>query len=244
MSSAAQPSTGQFLPTRWSLVVAAQERDGPRSAGALAELCHAYWYPLYAFVRRQGHGPEEAQDLTQEFFARLLEKDYLAAVDPAKGRFRSFLLVACKHFLANECDRANAQKRGGRVSFHSLQWHDAEERYAQEPAHELTPEKLFERRWALALLDQVLNRLHGEYVQAKKGPLFDRLKEALVGGRDAAGYSQAGADLGLSEGAIKVAVHRLRKRYRELLLEEIGRTVDDAAQIDEEIRDLFAALGA
>ncbi len=244
MSTDAHPDASRFRTTHWSLVVAAQDRAAPQAAAALEELCRAYWYPLYAFVRRQGNDPEEAQDLTQGFFTRLLEKDCLADVDRARGRFRSFLLAACKHFLANERDRTNALKRGGGTLRHSLTLRDAEERYCLEAAHELTPEKLFDRRWALALLDQVLCRLREEHVQARKGPLFDRLKDFLVGRPDAGSYSQAGTELGLSEGAVKVAVHRLRKRYRELLQEEISRTVDDPAQVEEEIRDLFAALGS
>lgn len=232
----------EFQTTRWSLVAAAGQRDAPGAGDALAALCAAYWYPLYAFVRRQGHSADEAQDLTQEFFARLLDTDFLAGVDPTRGRFRAYLLAACKHFLANERDRSRAQKRGGGREHLSLDFPSAEQRYLLEPAHELTAEKLFDRRWALTLLDQVLGRLRDEFARADKLALFDRLKSFLTGDRDPERYSQVGAELGLSEGAVKVAVHRLRKRYRELLQEEIGRTVDDARAIDEEIRALFAAL--
>jgi RNA polymerase sigma-70 factor (ECF subfamily) len=205
-------------------------------------LCHAYWYPLYAFIRRQGFSPEQAQDHTQEFFARFLEKDLLGSADRARGQFRSFLLAACKHFLANERDRARAVKRGGGREPVSLDLQDAEQRYGLEPADELTPERLFERRWALTLLDQVLARLREESVRADKASLFDRLKGFLTGHADAKPYRQVAEELGMTEGAVKVAVHRLRNRYRELLQEEIARTVDDPAQVEDEIRSLFQAL--
>jgi len=231
----------QFLTTHWSLVLAARDRAEPGADDALASLCSIYWYPLYAFVRRRGHGAEDAHDLTQEFFARLLEKDFLAGVDRTKGKFRAFLLVACNHFLANERDRARAKKRGGGRPILSLDAGDAEGRYCAEPADALTPEKLFERRWALALLQQVMARLREEFGAKGKGPLFDRLRGFLVGEKGT-GYGQAAEELGLSEGAVKVAVHRLRQRYRELLHEEIGRTVATPEQVDEEIRSLFAAL--
>lgn len=231
-----------FQTTRWSLVAAARQRDAPGASEALSVLCAAYWYPLYAFVRRQGHTPDEAQDLTQEFFARLLDTDFLVGLDPTKGRFRAYMLAACRHFLANEYDKARAQKRGGGREHLTLDFPAAEQRYLLEPTHELTAEKLFDRRWALTLLDQVLGRLRNEFARTNKLTVFDRLKSFLTGEGEPTRYSQVGADLGLSEGAVKVAVHRLRKRYRELLLEEIGRTVADTSEIDEEIRQLFAAL--
>jgi RNA polymerase sigma-70 factor (ECF subfamily) len=231
---------GRFVTTRWSLIRAAQDPSAQASRAALAALCSAYWYPLYAFIRRQGHDAEEAQDLTQEFFARLLEKDGLAAVDRDKGRFRSFLLAACKHFLSNERDRARAQKRGGGRAVLPLDAAGAEGRYGSEPAHEETPERLFERRWALALLEQVLGRLREEYAAAGKGRVFERLKGHLTG--DGVPYAQVAADLSMSAGAVKVAAHRLRQRYRELLRDEIAQTLDDPGQVEEEIRDLFAAL--
>jgi RNA polymerase sigma-70 factor (ECF subfamily) len=230
------PGGGRFATTRWSLVLAA-----PQSQEALASLCAAYWYPLYAYVRRRGHAPEEAQDLTQEFFTRLLEKDYLRVVDRAKGRFRSFLLTACQHFLSNERDRARAQKRGG-DRLHVPLIPDAEVRYAREPAHTLTPEKLFERRWALTLLDQVLIRLREEWQRAGKAPLFEALKTCLTGEKSAVPYAEVAAEQGMTEGAVKVAVHRLRRRYRELLRKAIERTVDEPSQVEEELRELFAAL--
>jgi RNA polymerase sigma-70 factor (ECF subfamily) len=231
-----------FATTRWSLVLAARGRPSPEARAALADLCHVYWYPLYAFVRRQGHTPDEAQDLTQEFFVRLLDRDFFAPVDRAKGRFRSFLLAACKHFLANEHDRARAQKRGGGRAVLSLDFGDAEGRYRLEPADALTPERAFERQWALTLLDQVLARLKAEFIEAGKGPLFERLKGFLAGDRSVGPYERVAAELDMTEGALKVAVHRLRRRYRELLQEEIGRTVSDPNEARDEIADLFAAL--
>jgi RNA polymerase sigma-70 factor (ECF subfamily) len=229
--------------THWSLVAAARDRDAPEAQEALAALCGSYWYPLYAFVRRQGFDAHQAQDLTQEFFARLLEKDFLQAVDPRKGKFRSFLLAACKHFLANERDRAAALKRGGGQSVVSLDFHTANDRFAQEPADPWTPERFFERQWALAVLDRVLARLRQEFDRAGKSDFFDRLKFALIGQRSQVPYSELARQLDMTEGAVKVAVHRLRQRYRELLREEVGQTVEEPGRIDEEIRELFAALG-
>jgi RNA polymerase sigma-70 factor (ECF subfamily) len=234
------PSPGGFATTRWSLVVAAQHKADPQAHDALADLCRLYWYPLYAFIRRRGHDASDAEDLTQAFFARLLEKDALAAVTPTRGRFRSFLLSSCQHFLANERQRANALKRGGgRVVLLDLT--DAEVRYRREPAHQETPERLFERRWALALLARVLERLREEYEAGGKARLFDAIRGQLTGDGTVP-YSALGEDLGMSEGAVKTAVHRLRKRYGELLREEIGETVVAEAEIDEEIQALFQAL--
>jgi RNA polymerase sigma-70 factor (ECF subfamily) len=234
----------RFATTHWSLVLAARDRAEPGAADALASLCALYWYPLYAYVRRSGRGADDAHDLTQEFFARLLEKDFLAAVDRGKGKFRSFLLAACKHFLANQRDRDRAGKRGRGRPILSLDAADAEGRYRAEPADGLTAEKLFERRWALALLQQVMARLRGDFEAKDKGQVFDRLRGFLVGEKESGGHRQAAAELGLSEGAVKVLVHRLRQRYRELLHEEIGRTAGTPEEITDEVRDLFAALGS
>jgi RNA polymerase sigma-70 factor (ECF subfamily) len=236
-------SPERFRTTRWSVVLAARDRTSPEARQALRELCEAYWYPLYAFVRRQGHPAEEARDLTQEFFVRLLEKDFLALVDQSRGKFRSFLMAACKHFLANERDRARAQKRGGGRELLSLDARDGESRYAAEPFHDLTAERLFERRWALMLLHHVLERLRDEWRQTGKGEQFERLKAFLTGDKPAGQYAQAAEALGATPGAVRVAVHRLRRRYRELLREEIARTVNDPGEVEAEIRDLLAALG-
>jgi RNA polymerase sigma-70 factor (ECF subfamily) len=238
------PSIGndRFATTRWSLVLAAKDRAAPEARHALADLCAAYWYPLYAYVRRQGHDAEQAQDLTQEFFAKLLEKDFLRAVDPVKGRFRAFLLSALRHFLANEWDRAKAAKRGGGRTPQSLDFQSAEERYRLEPGHQLTAEKLFERRYALTLLEQVLQRLRQEMVDGGKQKLFEGLKPYLAGAAESS-YTETARTLDMSEGAVKTAVHRLRRRYRELLRESIAETVEKESEIDDEIRDLFAALG-
>jgi RNA polymerase sigma-70 factor (ECF subfamily) len=242
-SSSIAPGAGRFATTHWSLVVAARDPSGPEARAALAELCSIYWYPLYAFIRRQGFTADQAQDLTQELFLRLLEKDALMAVDRAKGRFRSFLLAACQHFLANERDRARAKKRGGDRRFLSIDFREADSRFDREPGHCETPEKLFERRWALTLLDRVLGFLYAEYETEGKSHLFEKLKGRLTGSADAIPHAEAAVDLGMTEGAIKVAAHRLRRRFRALLREEIARTVTDPGQIDEEIQSLFAALG-
>jgi DNA-directed RNA polymerase specialized sigma24 family protein len=231
-----------FATTHWSLILAARDRAEPGSADALASLCALYWYPLYAYVRRRGNSADDALDLTQEFFARLLDKDFLAAVDQGKGKFRSYLLAACNHFLSNEHDRAVAVKRGGGKPVLSLDAADAEGRYLAEPADELTAEKLFERRWALTVLHQVMRRLRAEFEAKGKGAVFDRLRGFLIGEKGA-GYRQAAVELGLSESAVKVQVHRMRQEYRELLHEEIGRTVATPQEIEDEIRALFAALG-
>jgi RNA polymerase sigma-70 factor (ECF subfamily) len=228
--------------TRWSVVLAAGSRDTAQSRVALEKLCRAYWRPIFAFVRRQGHSSPDAQDLTQEFFARLLSKNYLGAVDRARGRFRSFLLASLKHFLANEWDKAGAQKRGGHQVLIPIDAQSAETSYAFEPADGMTAEKLFERRWALTLLDQVLAALRAEYEGEGKGALFEQLKSTLTGERRTIRYAEMGERLGMSEGAVKVAVHRLRQRYRELLRAEIAETVSTPEEVESEIRALFSAL--
>ena len=210
------------------------------SHAALARLCELYWYPLYAFVRRQGHRPHDAQDLTQEFFARLLAKGWLAEVQQERGRFRSWLLAAMKHFLANEWDRLKAQKRGGRIAIVSIDEATAEGRYRDEPAEEETADRLFERRWALTLLDRVLAQLREEFASDGKPALFDALKGTLSG--EARPYAEIARELGTSEGAIKTAVHRLRERYRTLIRAEVMQTVATPAEADAELRHLLAAL--
>jgi RNA polymerase sigma-70 factor (ECF subfamily) len=208
----------------------------------LEKLCRAYWPPIYAFVRRQGHGPHDAQDLTQEFFARLLEKNYLADVNRAKGRFRSFLLASLKHFLANEWDKARAQKRGGGKILIPIDAATADTSCGFEPADDSTPEKIFERRWALTLLEQVLRRLREEHVRDGKEKLFDQLKPTLTEASREVRYAEIAECIGASEGAVKVAVHRLRKRYREVLRAEIAATVASPGEVEDELRNLFAAL--
>lgn len=227
-----------FHTTRWSLIAAVREPAAPAAQLALAELCASYWYPIYAFIRRTGHNADAAQDSTQGFFTQLLEKGGLAGADRAKGKFRSYLLGACRHYLANEHDHATAAKRGGGQPVLSLDFPDAERRYLVEPIDQRTADQLFERRWALTLLDRTMSELQAEYAAAGNESLFDRLKETLTGG--AASHAEMATDLGMTEGAVKVAAHRLRKRYRELLREAIADTADD---VDEEIRELFRALG-
>jgi RNA polymerase sigma factor (sigma-70 family) len=233
---------GGFATTRWSMVLAAGKGESPDAHAALATLCKRYWYPLYAFVRRSGHQPADAQDLTQEFFARLLEKQYLRAADPERGRFRSFLLSAVKHFLSKERDRAKARKRGGGRKVFPLDFEAGESRYSLEPSHEVTAEKVYERRWALTLLDQVFARLREEFDRASKRNEFDHLKGYLTGEAATLSYRDVAAELGTTEGAVKVAVHRLRRRYRELVREEIAHTVAGPEDVDEELRRLFAAI--
>jgi RNA polymerase sigma-70 factor (ECF subfamily) len=208
----------------------------------MEELCRAYWYPLYAYVRRRGHGVEEAQDLTQEFFARLLEKHWVGEADPGRGRFRSFLLMAVNHFLANEWRRSQAAKRGGGQPVISLDA-TAEGRYAQETASTLTPEKLYQRRWALSLFDRALGRLRAEYAARGRTRLFACLKEFLSEESAEGDYARLGAELEMSPGAVAAAVHRLRQHYRELVREEVAHTVETPAEMEDEIRSLLAALG-
>jgi RNA polymerase sigma-70 factor (ECF subfamily) len=234
----------RFATTHWSMVVAAGRRSSPQAREALATLCRSYWYPLYVFIRRQGFSADESQDLTQEFFTRLLEKHFLAQVDQEKGRFRSFLLAACKHFLSNARDRARAKKRGGDREVISIDANDAERRYHLEPTHDLTPEKLFDRRWVLTLLDQVLGQLRNESLQDGKEDQFNHLKDYLTGNKGRASNREAAEKLGMTEGALKVVIHRLRKRYRELLREEIAKTLNSGDSIEDEIRELFMALGS
>jgi RNA polymerase sigma-70 factor (ECF subfamily) len=236
------PSGGIFATTHWTVVLAAGRSDSRQAAVALEELCRTYWYPLYAYVRRHGHSREDAEDLTQGFFARLLEKNYLEGVTSDKGKFRAFLLVALKRFLANEWDRANSQKRGGGVAPLSLDWQDAETRYQINPAHNLSPDKLYDRAWAVVVLERVITRLRDESGTEGKAALYEQLKTYLMVGRNEIPYARAATELKMSEGAVRVAVHRLRRRYRELLREEITQTLANPAQADEEMNALFSAL--
>jgi RNA polymerase sigma factor (sigma-70 family) len=237
-----QTADACFVSTRWTVVLSAGDPASPHAATALEALCRAYWYPLYAYVRRRGHSPPDAQDLTQEFFARLLEHNWVAHADRHKGRFRSFLLMAMKRFLAKEWEKVKAIKRGGRVRLVPLQLDTAEARYTREPADTCTPEQVFEKQWALALLDSVLNRLRKDYGQEGKGELFHTLEPCLIGRRETQPYAALASHLGMTEGAVKMAVCRLRERYRACLKEEIGHTVASAADVDEELGHLFRVL--
>lgn len=231
-----------FATTHWTVVLAAGDRSSPAADAALEELCRTYWYPLYAYVRRQGHAREDAQDLTQEFFARLLEKNYLAGADSQRGRFRAFLLAMLKHFLANEWDRAHRQKRGGGATVLSLDWQDADTRYEINPPDNLSPDKLYDRAWALTLLEKVVAQLRDESLAEGRGGQFEMLKFYLMVGKSEVPHADAAAALLMSEGAVRVAVHRLRRRYRELLKQEIVQTLSDPAQAEEELRTLLGAF--
>lgn len=236
------PSSAHFATTRWTLVLSAG-RDTPAQARqALEQLCQAYWYPLYAYIRRRGKSPQDAEDLTQAFLTQLLEKHSLAAARRDRGKFRSFLLASLNHFLSDQWDKARAQKRGGgraAISFDAL---SAESRYAAAPQAELTPEKVFARQWALQLLAQVLHNLEAEFAAQGKADLFGHLRGCLTGQRSTQPYAELAARLGMSEGAVKVAVHRLRQRYRALLRAQIAETLSAQDDVEEELRDLFAAL--
>jgi RNA polymerase sigma-70 factor (ECF subfamily) len=236
------PKMARFATTHWSVVRAAGHPASPGYRQALETLCKTYWFPLYAYMRRHGYDRHDAEDYTQEFFARLLDKHALRVADPKQGRFRSFLLAALKHFLANERDRIRAKKRGGGRKTLSLDFDNAEGKYALEPVEQLTPEKVFERSWAMTVLQQVMAQLQAEMASTGKGKPFEHLKGYLTGDIACISYSEMAAKLGMTEGAIKVAVHRLRKRYRQLLREEIAQTVSSEEQIQQEIRDLLTAL--
>ena len=231
-----------FVTTRWTVVLSAGRQSSPDSDRALAELCQTYWYPLYAYVRRKCHSQEDAEDLTQSFFARFLEKNYLEGLAADCGRFRAFLLASMKHFLANHWDKVNRQKRGGGKVVLSLDWKSADERFHLDPADPANPDRLFDREWALALLEQVVTRLRTECVADGREHLFEQVRGYLMVGEDVIPYELAAQHLGVTEGAVRVAVHRLRKRYRELLKAEIAQTVNDPSQVQEELRSLQAAL--
>jgi len=239
----ASASRGVFATTHWTVVLSAGQTESPQAAAALEKLCRVYWYPLYAYVRRQGNTPQDAEDLTQEFFARFLESRALLTVTPERGRFRSLLLASLNHFLINEWKKASTLKRGRGISIISLDQAAAEDRYRLEPVDELTPEKIFERRWALTLLDQVLTQLRDECVADGKAKLFDALRGFLTEPSNTASYAEVAAQLETSEHAARQAVRRLRQRYRELMRAEIAQTVSSPQEIDEEIRHLFTVFG-
>jgi len=237
------PSAAPFPTTCWGRVLEAGDPAAPESRAALEGLCRDYWYPLYAFVRRKGHDPETAQDLVQGLFASLLERDDLRRLDPGRGRFRSFLMACCTHYIARHRERERAARRGGGRVAIPIDAMAAESRFGGEAGHDLTPERLFERRWALTLLDRVLDGLDDEMARSGKRRLYERLRPALAGDEGGATYQAIADELGLTVGAVKMASHRLRARYRERLREEIARTVADPSEIDDEIRALLAVLG-
>jgi RNA polymerase sigma factor (sigma-70 family) len=237
-------SAREFTTTHWSLVLAAGTGSAPAAQDALERLCRAYWYPLYAFVRRLGHSPADAQDLTQGFFAYLLEHHLVARADPQAGRFRSFLLGSLKHFLAHEHERATALKRGGGQPLFSLDEFNPEERYTLEPSDAATPGTIFDQRWAQQQIENALSRLRAEYASAGRGPLFDLLKDYVWGDKNALSLAEIARRLELTEEAVKKSVQRLRQRFRDSLRAEVSQTVATPDQIDEELRYLRAALSA
>lgn len=241
VASSSKPA-GLFATTHWTVVLQAGSGESPQADEALEKLCRAYWYPLYAYVRRRGYSPTDAQDLTQSFFAHLLGKDFLHAVGPEKGRFRSFLLACLKHFLADQWEKSRTAKRGGDCPELRLNWNQAEQRYGLDARVEANAESLYDRRWALDLLDRVLDRLRQEAVIADRVAVFDQLQGCLLGDWGAETYAQLGSRLCLSETSVKVKVHRLRRRYRALLREEIAHTVTHPEEIEEEMRYLFMVV--
>ncbi len=236
-------SEAWFATTQWSMVLAAGDSSAPGAKEALERLCRAYWYPLYAFVRRRGHDPHDAQDLAQGFFAWLLESKQLRVADSERGKFRSFLLAMLKHFLSDERKKARAQKRGGGQELVSLDAQSAEDRYRMEPATDQTAETFFDRRWALTVMEQTVTRLCEEYVAADRAELFEELKHFQPGGEAGRSYADVAARLGLTESAVKSAIWRMRQRHGDLLREEIAHTVATPADVEEEIRYLIAVLG-
>jgi len=233
---------GRFATTRWSLILSAGEASDERAEEALAHLCEIYWHPVYAVIRRQGYGADDALDLTQEFFARVIEKNYFGAADPSRGRFRGFLSTSVRHFLSNERDRAHAAKRGGHRHPVSLDVQTAEGWYQLEARDELTPEKLFDRSWTLVVMDRALSDLERHYRSNGKQDLYDALKGFLTGDSEGTAYAAVGRGLNMSEGAVKVAVHRLRRQFRDRLVEQIAETVSSADEVDAELRHLLKSV--
>jgi RNA polymerase sigma-70 factor (ECF subfamily) len=241
-SSNAPNEADIFATTHWTVVLAAGRRHTPQSDHALEELCRTYWFPLYAYVRRRGHTKEDAEDLTQSFFERFLEKNYLEGLSAERGRFRAFLLASLKHFLANEWDKSQRQKRGSAATHLSLDWQTADTQFQLAATAEPSPDKAFDREWAVALLDKVIKRLQVECEADGRTRQFAQLKTFLTAGKGELSHADAARTLGVDEGAVRVAVHRLRKRYRQLLRDEIAQTLADPAQVDEEMRALFGAF--
>ena len=235
---------GRFPTTRWSQVIAAGDGRSPDVDAALAELCNAYWFPLYAFIRRKGDNPDRALDLTQAYFARLLEKRIVVGADPTRGRFRAFLLTDLSRFLADEHERERAIKRGGGRSFVSIDARDAEGRFLNEPSHERTAERLFERDWALALIGRVFDRIGARYAETGRGPIFAALKSLVTSEPAAASYATLAEELGTTEGGLRVAVHRLRARFATKLRAEVAATLDDTSpgEVDDELRAILGVL--
>jgi RNA polymerase sigma-70 factor (ECF subfamily) len=247
MAGSAHESSGGsgarvFATTHWSVVVAAGKGTSTQAQTALETLCRAYWYPIYVYVRRKGYGPDDAQDLTQEFFAQLISKEHLRLADRAKGKFRTFLLATLDYFLAREWTRAHRQKRGGQFTFVSLDQPPLEQRYINEPADNDTPEHRFERQWALTVLKQTMTGLENECGGSGKGAFFKEARGLISGERDPGAYADIGQRLGMADGAVRVAVHRLRQRYGELLRLEIAQTVGGPDEVEEELKHLLQAL--
>jgi RNA polymerase sigma-70 factor (ECF subfamily) len=242
VDAAVGPAPAIFATTHWSVVVAAGDGSSPESQGALASLCQTYWRPLYAYVRRRGYDLHDAQDLVQAFFEQAIEKNYVGAADRERGRFRTFLLASLEHFLAKQWRRGQRVKRGGGHQIVSLEELTAEESRRLEPAHELSAERLYDRRWALTVLERAMERLRREYDEPARRRVFDELAVLLSGDRPGLTYVELGGRLGLSEASVKVAVHRLRQRYGECVRAEVAETVSQPAQIEEELQQLFAAL--
>jgi RNA polymerase sigma factor (sigma-70 family) len=234
--------TSRFATTHWSMVLAAGKSSSANQRQALETLCQSYWFPLYAFLRRRGYDNHQAEDLTQAFFTHILEKHSLRTADPKYGKFRSFLLIRIKGFLSDERDRAKAQKRGGGRKILSLSFLNAEGQYALEPADQLSPEMLFEKSWALTVLERTMDQLEADMAKKNKQKLFEHLKVYLTTEKDVIPYQDTATELDMTEGSIRVAVHRLRRQYRRLLRDEIAQTVGDKDKIDEEMGCLFAAL--
>lgn len=244
LNQALAASRCRFVTTHWSVVLAAGDSSTPGARDALEELCNSYWFPLYAFIRRQGHNLHDAQDSTQQFLVWLIEQKQLRVADAERGRFRSFLLAMLKHFLSDERKKARAQKRGGGQELVSLDAQSAEDRYRFEPATDVTPEKLFDRRWALTVMQKTVARLREEYVAADRTELFDDLKHFQPGEEAGLRYAEVAVRLGLSESAVKSAIYRMRQRHRELLREEIAQTVATPMDVDEEIRTPTITMGS
>jgi len=231
-----------FATTHWTVVLAAGQRHTPQSDAALEQLCQTYWFPLYAYVRRRGYAKEDAEDSVQAFFARLLEKNYFGGLSAERGKFRAFLLASLKHFLINEWKASQRLKRGGGEAHLSLDWQTADTKFQVAVQNEPSPDKAFDREWALALLAKVIERLQAECVAEGKARLFEQLKVFIAAGKGETAHGEVARTLGMEEGAVRVAVHRLRKRYRQLLRDEIANTLSDPAMVDDELRALFGAF--